>query len=157
LVNGALVIEVDMRLAKLTKTVSPPFTLENPSSCVTVLEAFLDEKHSDIVFEVAMDHTRKNSAMKVAKTTPVTFPAHRLIVAKCSSILADLCESHDDSATTPIQINDVTPHIFRLLLSYIYGVKISDDDMKYHEQEIIEAADKYGVVNLKLEAEASLI
>ena len=71
LVNGALVIEVDMRLAKRTKTVSlsPPFIPENPSSCVTVIEAFLDEKYSDIVLEVGRDHTRKDHAMKVAKTT----------------------------------------------------------------------------------------
>jgi hypothetical protein len=156
LVNGALVIEVDMRLAKPTKTVSPPFTLENPLIDI-IAGVFLDEKYSDIVFEVRRDHTRKNSAMKVAKTTPVTFPAHRVIVESCSSILAELCESHNDSATTPIQINDVTPDIFRLLLSYIYGGKISDDDMKSHEREIIDAADKYGVINLKLEAEACLV
>jgi hypothetical protein len=67
-----------------------------------------------------------------------------------------LCESHDDS-TAPIQINDVTPDIFRHLLSYIYGGKVSDDDMKSHAKEIIDAADKYGVVNLKLEAEACLV
>jgi hypothetical protein len=42
-------------------------------------------------------------------------------------------------------------------LNYIYGGKVSDDDMKSHEREIIEAADKYGVINLKLEAEACLV
>ena len=156
LVNGALVIDVHIRLAKPTKSVPPPFIPENPSACKTVQGVFLDEKYSDIVFEIRRDHTRKNSAMKVAKTTPVTFPAHRVIVSKCSSILAELCESHNDD-TTPIQINDVTPNIFRLLLSYMYGGKVSEVNMKYHEQEIIEAADKYGVVNLKLEAEASRI
>jgi hypothetical protein len=51
----------------------------------------------------------------------------------------------------------VTPDIFRLLLNYIYGGKLSDDDMKSHAKEIIDAADKYGVVNLKLEAEACLV
>jgi hypothetical protein len=116
---------------------------------------FLDEKSSDIVFEIA-EGKGKNSEMKVAKTAPVTFPAHRVIIENCSSIFADLCESHDDR-TTPIQINDVTPDIFRHLLSYIYGGKVSDDDMKSHAKGIIEAADKYGVVNLKLEAEACLV
>ena len=98
----------------------------------------------------------KSNAMKVTKTDPVMFPAHRVIVAKCSSVFADLCESHNDD-TTPIHINDVTPDIFRLLLSYIYGGKELDDDMKSYAREIIDAADKYGVVNLKLEAEASLV
>jgi hypothetical protein len=51
----------------------------------------------------------------------------------------------------------VTPDIFRLLLSYTYGGKISNDDMKSHAKEVIDAADKYGVINLKLEAEANLV
>jgi len=154
LINGALVIGVHM-LAKPTKSVPPPFIPENPSSCKTIQGLFLDEKSSDIVFEVGADKG-KNSAMKVAKTAPVTFSAHRVIIENCSSIFADLCESHDDN-TRQIQINDVTPNIFRLLLSYIYGGKLSDDDMKSHAKEIIDAADKYGVVNLKLEAEASFV
>jgi hypothetical protein len=155
LVNGALVIEVRMKLATQNKSVPPPFIPENPVAKM-IQGVFLNDKYSDIVFEVGRDHTRKDNAMKVAKTTPVTFPAHRLIVENCSSIFADLCESHDD-CTTPIQINDTKPNIFHLLLSYIYGGKVSGDDMKSHAREIIHAADKYGVVNLKLEAEASLV
>jgi len=154
LVNGTLVIEVHMRLAKPTTSVPPPFIPENPVAKM-IQGLFLDEKSSDIIFEVA-EGKGKNSAMKVAKTASVSFPAHRLIVENCSSIFAELCESHGDS-TTPIQINDVTPDIFRLLLSYIYGRKVSEDDMVLHARDIIDAADKYGVVNLKLEAEASFV
>ena len=116
---------------------------------------FLDEKSSDIVFEVA-EGKGKNSATKVSKTTPLLFPAHRVIIENCSSILAELCESHDDN-TRQIQINDVKPIIFRLLLSYMYGGKVSEDDMVLHARDIIDAADKYGVVNLKLEAEACFV
>jgi hypothetical protein len=94
--------------------------------------------------------------MKVAKIARERFPAHRVIVANSSSILADLCESQDDG-TTPIQINDVTPDVFRLMLSYIYGGKVSENDMKSHAREIIDATDKYGVVSLKLESEANLV
>jgi hypothetical protein len=154
LFDGTLVIEVHMRLAKPTKSVPPPFIPENP--LINMIQGlFLDEKSSDIVFYVA-EGKGKNSATKVAKTTPVSFPAHRLIVENCSSILAELCESHDDN-TSQIQIIDVKPNIFRLLLSYIYGGKVSEDDMVLHARDIIDAADKYGVVNLKLEAEASFV
>jgi hypothetical protein len=155
LINGTLVIQVHMKLATPTKFVPPPFIPENPVAKM-IQGLFLDEKSSDIVFEVAEGKGKKNSAKKVTKTDPVMFPTHRVIVAKCSSVFADLCESHNDD-TTPIQINDVTPDIFRCLLNYIYGGKVSDDDMKSHAEEIIEAADKYGVINLKLEAEARLV
>mmetsp|Transcript_8077 Transcript_8077/g.18229 ORF Transcript_8077/g.18229 Transcript_8077/m.18229 type:complete len:122 (+) Transcript_8077:825-1190(+) len=40
------------------------------------------------------------------------------------------------------------------MLYYIYGGKVSDEDLKANAKEIINAADKYGVINLKLEAEA---
>ena len=155
LINGTLIIEVHMRLAKPTKSVHPTFIPENPSACKTIEDSFMDEKYSDIIFEVGGDQ-RKDNAMKVAKIARERFPAHRVIVAKCSSIIADLCDSHNDD-TTPIEINDVLPDIFRLLLNYIYGGKLSEDDMVLHAREIIDAADKYGVISLKLEAEARLV
>ena len=55
LVDGTLVIEVRMRLAKPTKSDPPPFIPENPSSCKTIEGVFLDEKYSDVMFEVGGD------------------------------------------------------------------------------------------------------
>ena len=60
-----------------------------------------------------------------------------------------------DSAT--IAITDVKPDIFRHLLYYLYGGKVDDEDLKANAKGIIDAADKYGVVGLKLEAEASFV
>lgn len=155
MVNGALAIEIHMRLAEPTKSVPAPFIPQNPSACKIIQGLFLNNKSANIMFEVGGGEKPKNNAMKAAKPAPVSFPAHRCIVENCSSILAELCESHDDSAA--IQINDVTPDIFRLLLSYVYGANLSDDDMKSHAKEIIDAADKYGVIDLKLEAEACFV
>ena len=109
----------------------------------------------DTVFEMG-EHQSKNSAEKVAKVAPVTFHAHRLILKACSAILADLIES-EGGPTTRIEITNVSADVFRLLLYYIYGGKIADEDMKFHVREIIDAADKYGVISLKLEAEAHLV
>jgi hypothetical protein len=156
LVDGTLVIEVRMRLATPTTSVPPPFIPENPVAKM-IQGLFLKNNSADIMLEVGGEEQLKDNAITVAKTAPVTFPAHSLIVANCSSIFAELCESNGDDRTTPIQINDVTPDIFRLLLSYIYGGKISNDDMKSHAREIIDAADRYGVTSLKLEAEASIV
>ena len=157
LVDGTLVIEIQMRLAKPTKSFPPIFIPENPSSCKTIQGIFLDDKYSDIVFEVG-EGKGKGNARKVAKIASVAFSAHRVIVSNCSKTLAELCAlGGGDNGTTPIQIDNISPDIFRLLLSYIYGMTISNDDMKSHAKEIIDAADRFGVTSLKLEAELSLV
>jgi hypothetical protein len=114
-------------------------------------------RSADIMFEVRGEEQPKNNAMKIAKTAPVTFPAHRLIVESCSSIFEELCESNSEDKTTPISISGVSPDVFRLLLFYMYGGKVPDNDMKSHAKEIIDAADRYGVSSLKLEAEVCLV
>jgi hypothetical protein len=141
-----------MKLSIPVTYTPPPVIPMNP--LLNMIQGlFLDEKTADIVFEVGGGNS-KNNAMKMAKIEPIRFPAHRLIVSNCSSIFADLCISEEgDDRTHIIEINDVVPDVFRLLLFYIYGGKVSNDDMKSHAKEIIDSADKYGVVNLKLEAE----
>ena len=40
---------------------------------------------------------------------------------------------------------------------YLYGGELSEDELKTNAKEIIDAADKYGVVHLKLDAEACYV
>ena len=54
-------------------------------------------------------------------------------------------------------IPDVKADIFHHLLYYIYGGKVADDELKANAKKIINASDKYGVPNLKLEAEACFV
>ena len=55
---------------------------------------------------------------------------------------------------TSIIINGIKPDVFRHLLYYLYGGKISEEEFNVHSKDLINAADKkYGVTNLKLEAE----
>ncbi|KAL3803584.1 hypothetical protein ACHAW5_003365 [Stephanodiscus triporus] len=152
--KGALIVEVRMRREESAASSTPPFIPENPSACRVIQSLFMNDESSDIVFEVC-DPTGKKNARKVARTEPVTFRAHRLILRNCSSTLADLCGSGEDQMC-PIRITD-SPYIFRYLLNYIYGGKVADAEMKPHAKEIIDASDKYGVPNLKLEAEACLV
>ncbi|KAL3764023.1 hypothetical protein ACHAW5_005107 [Stephanodiscus triporus] len=150
LVDGALVIEVRMKLVDPAK-IPPPFIPENPSACKIIQGMFMDEESADIEFEVGGQQVKGN-ARKRGRTLSVTFPAHRFILKKCSSILAELCVSEG-----PIPISDVSPDVFRHLIFHLYGGKVADDDMKSHAKEIIDVADRYGVVGLKLEAEAFLV
>jgi speckle-type POZ protein len=155
LVDGTLVIEVQMNLADPSKT-PPPFVPENPSACKVIQGLFMDEESADVVFELGGGQQLNGNSRKKAKNSSVRFFAHRLILQRCSPTLAELCGSAGDETTT-IQISDVAPDIFRHLLHYIYGGEIADDGMNSHAQKIIDVADKYGVVNLKLEAEARLV
>jgi hypothetical protein len=135
-VDGTLVIEVRMKLTKPADSVPQPFIPENPFG-KQMQRLFLNDKSADIMFEVRGEEQPKNNAMKIAKTAPVTFPAHRLIVENCSSIFEELCESNSEDKTTPISISGVSPDVFRLLLFYMYGGKVTDNDMKSYAKEII--------------------
>ena len=53
-----------------------------------------------------------------------------------------------------VLITDVKTEIFYNILYYAYGGKLPEDELKKNAKDIINACDKYGVVNLKLEAEA---
>ncbi len=72
-------------------------------------------------------------------------------------MLADLFDPINDNGEEIATIKDVEPHIFRHLLCYVYGGSVSENDLKSHAGDIINAADKYSIVNLKLEAEAAYV
>ncbi|KAL3762576.1 hypothetical protein ACHAW5_003114 [Stephanodiscus triporus] len=105
LVDGALVIEVHIKLVDPTK-IPPPFIPENPSACKIIQGMFMNEESADIVFEVGGQQLGSN-ARKKAKTLLVTFPAHRFILKECSPTLAELCGSMGDKAN-PIRIPDIS-------------------------------------------------
>mmetsp|Transcript_16252 Transcript_16252/g.26509 ORF Transcript_16252/g.26509 Transcript_16252/m.26509 type:complete len:182 (-) Transcript_16252:71-616(-) len=67
-----------------------------------------------------------------------------------------MCGSGGDNMTA-VPITDVKPDIFRHVLYYVYGGKVSDEELKANAKDLIDAADKFGVVNLKLEAEACYV
>mmetsp|Transcript_26677 Transcript_26677/g.49043 ORF Transcript_26677/g.49043 Transcript_26677/m.49043 type:complete len:404 (-) Transcript_26677:70-1281(-) len=154
LVDGTLITEVRMKLAEPIETPRTAFVPENPF-CNIIQQMFMDEKTADIVFEVGEKKGWSN-ARKKAKTSPATFYAHQLILQKGSSTLAELCGSVGEE-TTQVSITDVKPDIFHHLLCYLYGGKVADDDLKANGKELIDAADKYGIGNLKLEAEACFV
>ncbi len=79
-------------------------------------------------------------------------------MCKCSSVLSGLLGSGEEGIVT-IQTDNVSPDVFGLLLNYIYGGRVSGDDMREHTKEILGAADRFGVTitNLKLEAEAHFV
>mmetsp|Transcript_18907 Transcript_18907/g.45365 ORF Transcript_18907/g.45365 Transcript_18907/m.45365 type:complete len:230 (+) Transcript_18907:1-690(+) len=117
----------------------------------------MDEKSADVLFQVEHQNEESNSE-KNATTSPTTFHAHRLILQQCAPQLAELCGPIENvSSPISVSIPDVTPDIFHHILRYVYGGGVPSDDMEDNAEEIINASDKYGVSNLKLEAEACLV
>ena len=112
------------------------------------MKLFGDEKTSDVVFEI---RENKISEGKSKSLTATKFHAHRLILQQHSPEVAALCATSE--GMTPIIINGIKPDVFRHLLYYLYGGKISEEEFKTYAKDLINAADKYGVTNLKLEAE----
>ncbi|KAL9189421.1 hypothetical protein ACHAXT_009096 [Thalassiosira profunda] len=155
-VNGTLIVEVRVRKKIDSNEASPRepvFIPNNPFACAAIRQMYNDEKTSDVTIEVGGQEAKDN-ATKKAKTSPVTFYAHQLILQQCTTTLAELCSMGGKGAA---QITDVTPEIFGHLLSYVYGKQVPEEDMKAHARDIIDAADKYGVSHLKLTAEASFV
>jgi len=113
---------------------------------------FLDEDTSDVLFEV--------KGQDEAGQQDTVFPAHKLVLDVCAdgslihSLCDSVCGSGDHNKSSPIQISDISPVIFRKMLGYVYGQNMPAAEWKDHAQDLIGAADKYGLTNLKIEAEA---
>ena len=152
LVNGSLVIEVRMKSTSTDKSITQ-FIPSNPIH-KNVLELFMDEETADVVFEVdngccqSEGHTNKKS-----KTTTSVY-VHRNILKKCAPTLYEMCGVVDRGEITTVSITDIKPDIFKDMLYNAYGGKLSEGGLKTNAKDIINACDKYGVVHLKLEAEA---
>mmetsp|Transcript_10964 Transcript_10964/g.20062 ORF Transcript_10964/g.20062 Transcript_10964/m.20062 type:complete len:395 (-) Transcript_10964:147-1331(-) len=150
LAEGTLIVEVRMKLDDVTST-PVLFIPENPL-CKNILQKFMDEDSADVLFLVGSENEGGRGARKKAKTTLASFHAHHLILQDGAPTLAELCKSAKQ--LSPVRITDVKPDVFRHMLYYIYGGKVTDEELKANALHIMDAADQYGVVNLKLEAEA---
>jgi len=84
--------------------------------------------------------------------TSVTIYAHMLVVKACSPLLAALCEGY--SKSSPVPINNAEPGIFRYMIRYVYGGTIPPSEFRKRPDVFIEIADRYGIKDLKMEAEA---
>lgn len=154
LVDGGLVIEVRMKQYKPLEEDKPVFVPKNPL-CNIIQNMFKDESSADCVIEVVRE--LPTSPCKKAKIEPFKFPVHQLILKQCAPMLAELCSSSKPGldGIHSVQISDVKPDVLHSLLQYVYGGKVSYNSSNI--KDIIDAADRYGIVHLKLEAESEYV
>ena len=116
---------------------------------------FNDEATADVCFEVSSADQKKG---KKKTKSSVSFYAHRSILETCAPMLAVICEANDESTgVVTAAVNDIKPDIFQHLLSYVYGRAVPEEIIETDAKDIIDAADKYSIVNLKLAAEAAYV
>ena len=170
--GGALGIQVRMQSNEplpLRRPTQLPFIPENHHACIFVQRLFMEEESADVVFEVGRgEQEQPNGTTETSVTTNdaerTKFFAHSLVLKSASPLLTELCKPNKSStsslspSSTIIEIPGTSPSTFHKLLLYIYGFTIpylgSDTTQT---MAIIDAADKFGVSNLKLEAEAHYV
>jgi speckle-type POZ protein len=138
LVGGNLTVEVDIQVYMETLPIFRPEITLN-TQMMKLLES---SKHSDIKFQVGTEE----------------FPAHRLVLAVRAPILGEAALVEGCLLDTPIPIQGVESSIFRLFLSYVYADEVpeSEDFLKVARQ-LLDVADRFGCISLKLLAEAELV
>mmetsp|Transcript_10998 Transcript_10998/g.24206 ORF Transcript_10998/g.24206 Transcript_10998/m.24206 type:complete len:295 (+) Transcript_10998:1599-2483(+) len=140
--NGTLTIELRMisNESKLCSNLIP----KNP--CSTDLISLLkhnEKSPSDITFQVEVISAEKKSYKR--------YHAHRALLEKFAPSLASFSESYDN--TNPMVVSGVDHIIFGAVLRYIYGNSLNDVDWEKESKNLIDAADRFGVTTLKIEAE----
>ena len=142
---GSITIAVSMK-----DTPSTAFVPKNPFQDI-VQNKFLDEETSDVCFEVSTAEPNEDNTVRARRT--IQFHAHRFILNMCAPMLAELFGEE----STAVSVNDIKPDVFQQLLWYVYGGNVPKAPLKEYAKDIIDAADKYSIVNLKLEAEAAYV
>ena len=148
--SGTLTLEVNLRTNKQTE---PTIFVPSNSFCDNMLKGFNNEEISDVAFEVGGEVESAANRRKRARTAATTFHALRAILRLNAPSLADMCRPGDETA---VPISGVEPEVFRMVLYFCYGGTVSEEDLAANTKAIVEAADRFGIVNLKLQAEAVL-
>ena len=148
--DGTLTLEIYLRTKKQIEPTS--FVPSNPFND-NMLKGFNSEEVSDVAFEVGGEVESAANRRKRAKTATTTFYASHMVLRLNAPALADMCRPGDDAA---VPINGVEPEVFKMLLYFCYGGAISDEELAATAKAMIEAADRFGIVNLKLQAEAAM-
>ena len=157
LVDGTLILKLVMYTDRPPQDTSAgdEFVPTNPI-LGNVLKEYGNEETSDVTIEVGgVAEETGTGRRKRARTASTAFRAHQFVLRCNAPTLAEMCRPGDGSE--PVRIGNVSPETFKHVLRYCYGGEISDGDLEGSAREIIDAADRFGVTNLKLEAEAYLV
>ncbi|KAL7555247.1 hypothetical protein ACHAWF_018905 [Thalassiosira exigua] len=140
--DGTLTISLYVRQAG-ERMPSLHYVPRNPCGGA-ILKMMDDESSADVVFQLS-------GKRKMGEMTKIW--CHRFILEACAPGLAELSKKY--AKLTPVPIANVRPEVFRALVHYLYGATMPRKLVEARPKEIIVAAGRFGVSNLKVEAEAA--
>jgi hypothetical protein len=111
----------------------------------------MDKESVDVVFKVGGQHATTRVNTNKIKAASRKFYAHRLVLTKAAPQFAEICMMSNESTIIPNMMTCIVED----MLMYIYGHPIQM--LPTRMQNIIEAAEKYGVTNLKLETDVNYV
>jgi hypothetical protein len=86
------------------------------------------------------------------------FRAHSQILQANAPILSDFCKNCNRTSEASVTIHGIAPMIFQLLLRFIYAGEMPDVGIIIAEgRSIIEAADKFELIKLKIATETQMV
>ena len=136
LIDGSLVIDAELQI------VSKQDDKYQPSNPLTKnMLALLDSgDDADVSFRVE----------------DTVIPAHKFILKVNANDLYECVATGKGKA--PVPIKDTSLEVFRIVLRYVYGADLPDESvLKEIGRDIIEAANLYGVIDLKVAVETELV
>jgi hypothetical protein len=132
LVDGALVIELRM---KLSKGQYQSKRYPRPS-----FRDFMVIRGDEETYDIAIN------------VKGVLVKAHKLIIRAQAGDFYEMCEAC--SVESPMTIDDVDNVCFEIMINYLYGGDVYPAEWQEHSEAILKAPSKYGFTSLKEEAEA---
>ena len=143
------------------------------------LKQYNNKSTADIVFKVIEpavidlaedgddsieEHSTWETTNEDAGRNETNFYVHRFVLPKKSAIF-ELANSNDtrfelansNGRVNPVTIRGVKSTVFNYLLTYLYGGPIQDDLLRANAKEIIDAAVRFGVPQLRIQVEALML
>jgi len=145
--EGTLTLEVGLQVLKNNPSRDYAFkaSLWKPSPTLgkDILRLLESGDLADVTFTVGLE----------------TFSAHRAVLASRAPALADLVRDTPTGAVVSLDDgNRIDPSIFRSLLRFVYGEELPPpEDLKRDARALLEAANRFGCVRLKLAAESAIV
>ena len=120
-------------------------------------EALLKTGGNNRFSDITLVASHKGTGIKKrdSRSTPVEFPAHKVILAARSPVFASMFEHNmQESSNNKVEIDDICPDALKIMLVYIYTGRVPNvDDVAY---DLLYASDKYQLDHLKALCEQQL-